>query len=58
LRIQETGSNETNGVVAMREHLGNEIPDTAPYREWLAIIGSLVVAFLVCAFLFSEAFLT
>jgi hypothetical protein len=38
---------------AMRELLGSEIPDTAPYTEWLAIVGSMVVAVLVCAVLFS-----
>jgi hypothetical protein len=43
---------------AMRESLGNEIPDTAPYTEWLAIVGSIVVAVLVCAVLFSNGVLT
>jgi hypothetical protein len=43
---------------AMRESLGNEIPDTAPYTEWLAIVGSIVVAVLVCAVLFSDSILT
>jgi len=43
---------------AMRESLGNEIPDTAPYTEWLAIVGSIVVAVLVCAVLFSNGILT
>jgi hypothetical protein len=38
----------------MRELLGREIPDTAPYTEWLAIVGSIVVAVLVCAVLFSN----
>jgi hypothetical protein len=38
----------------MRETLGNETPDTAPYTEWLAI----VVAVLVCAVLFSNGILT
>jgi hypothetical protein len=33
---------------AMRASLGNEIPDTAPYTEWLALVGSIVVAVLVC----------
>jgi hypothetical protein len=43
---------------AMRESFGNEIPDTAPYTEWLAIVGSIVVAVLVCAVLFSNGILT
>jgi hypothetical protein len=43
---------------AMRESSGNEIPDTAPYTEWLAIVGSIVVAVLVCAVLFSNGILT
>ena len=42
----------------MRESSGNEIPDTAPYTEWLAIVGSIVVAVLVCAVLFSNGILT
>jgi hypothetical protein len=42
----------------MRESSGNEIPDTAPYTEWLAIVGSIIVAFLVCAVLFSNGILT
>jgi hypothetical protein len=42
----------------MRESSGNEIPDTAPYTEWLAIVGSIVVAALVCAVLFSNGILT
>jgi hypothetical protein len=43
---------------AMRESLGNEIPDTAPYTEWLAIVGSIIVAVVVCAVLFSNGILT
>jgi hypothetical protein len=42
----------------MRESLGSEIPDTAPYTEWLALVGSMVVAVLVCAVLFSNGVLT
>ena len=42
----------------MRESLGNEIPDTAPYTEWLALVGSIVVAVVVCAVLFSNGILT
>ena len=42
----------------MRESLENEIPDTAPYTEWLAIVGSIIVAVLVCAVLFSNGILT
>lgn len=37
----------------MREFSEIEIPDTAPYKEWLGIVGSMVLAVLVCAFLFS-----
>jgi hypothetical protein len=29
----------------MRKSSGSESPDTAPYVEWLAIVGSIVVAF-------------
>jgi hypothetical protein len=42
----------------MRESVGNEIPDTAPYTEWLALVGSIVVAVLVCAVLFSNGIVT
>jgi hypothetical protein len=42
----------------MRASLGNEIPDTAPYTEWLALVGSIVVAVLVWAVLFSDSILT
>jgi hypothetical protein len=41
---------------AMRE--GNEITDTAAYTEWLALVGSIAVAVLVCAVLFSNGILT
>jgi hypothetical protein len=41
----------------MRESLGNEIPDTDPYTEWLAIVCSIVVAVLFCAALFSNGVL-
>jgi hypothetical protein len=30
----------------MHESLGSQIPDTAPYIEWLAIVCSIVVAVL------------
>jgi hypothetical protein len=43
---------------AMRASLGNEIPDTAPYTEWLALVGSILVAVLVCAVLLSNGILT
>jgi len=35
----------------MREILESEIPDTAPYKEWLGIAGSMVVAVLICGVL-------
>jgi len=38
----------------MRESSGNEIPDTAPYIEWLAIVCALVVAVLVFAQAYSQ----
>ena len=37
----------------MREFSEIEIPDTAPYKEGLGMVGSMVLAVLVCAFLFS-----
>jgi hypothetical protein len=42
----------------MRESLESQIPDTAPYIEWLAIVCSIVVAALCCAVLFSNGVLT
>jgi hypothetical protein len=41
--------------VAMRETLENRIPDTAPYKEWLAIVGTMALAVLICAVLFAGA---
>jgi hypothetical protein len=48
------GTNHKRTGGAMRESLGRGIPDTEPYTEWLAIVGSIGVAALVCAFLFSQ----
>jgi hypothetical protein len=48
----------TQDPVPMRESLGSQIPDTAPYIEWLAIVCSIVVAALFCAVLFSNGVLT
>jgi len=52
---QGDGRLKVEGVVRCAKSLGNEISDTAPYTEWLAIVGSIVVALLVCAVLFSTA---
>jgi hypothetical protein len=43
---------------AMRDILEREIPDTAPYKEWLGIVGSMLVAVLICAVLFAGGVLT
>jgi hypothetical protein len=43
---------------AMRDILESEIPDTAPYKEWLGIVGSMLVAVLICAVLFAGGVLT
>ena len=42
----------------MRDSLESGIPDTAACKEWLGIVGSMVVAALVCAVLFSGGVLT
>ena len=42
----------------MREILESEIPDTAPYKEWLGIVGSMLVAVLICVVLFAGGVLT
>jgi hypothetical protein len=49
-------SQKRNGYrpVPMRESLESQIPDTAAYTEWLAIVCSIVVAALFCAVLFSN----
>jgi hypothetical protein len=38
---------------AMRESLGTSSFDPAPYKEWLGVVGSLIVAALVWAFVLS-----
>jgi CDP-diglyceride synthetase len=35
----------------MRETLESGIPDTAPYKEWLGLVGSMALAVLICAVL-------
>lgn len=42
----------------MRNYSDMEMPDTAPYKEWLGIVGSMVVAALVGVVLFSGGILT
>jgi hypothetical protein len=42
----------------MRDYSELGIPDTAPYKEWLGIVGSMVVAALVGVVLFSGGILT
>jgi hypothetical protein len=42
----------------MRDNLQREIPDTAPYKEWLGVVGSVMAAVLICVVLFSAGFLT
>jgi hypothetical protein len=43
---------------AMRESLDLGMPDTAPYKEWLGVVGSIVVAALVGIILFSGGLLS
>src|SRR5256884_8526733 len=31
------------------------VPDTAPYKEWLGIVGTMALAVLICAVLFAGA---
>jgi hypothetical protein len=42
----------------MREYKELGIPDTAPYKEWLGVVGSMLVAALVGIVLYSGAILT
>jgi hypothetical protein len=46
------------GGGAMRDYEELGIPDTAPYKEWLGVVGSMLVAALVGIVLYSGAFLT
>jgi hypothetical protein len=39
----------------MRKTAENGIPDTAPYKEWLGIVGTMAVAVLICAVLFASS---
>jgi hypothetical protein len=42
----------------MRDTLDKRIPDTAPYEEWLGVVGSMMAAVAICAVLFSAGILT
>ena len=42
----------------MRDTLQRGVPDTAPYKEWLGIVGSMVAAVAICAVLFAGGLLT
>src|SRR5262249_19342899 len=52
-----TKSGVYTGPGADAQWLGSQIPDTAPYIEWLAIVCS-VMAVLACTGLFSDGVLT
>jgi len=39
----------------MRKTVEKRIPDTAPYKEWLGIVGTMALAVLICAVLFAGA---
>jgi hypothetical protein len=52
------GSGDGTTEDAMRDNLQRGIPDTAPYEEWLGVVGSMVAAVLICAVLFSAGVLT
>jgi hypothetical protein len=42
----------------MRDTLESAIPDTAPYKEWLGIVGSMVAAVAICVVLFAGGVFT
>ena len=42
----------------MRDGFGIEIPDTSACKEWLGIVGSMVAAVAICAFLFGGSIFT
>jgi CDP-diglyceride synthetase len=39
----------------MRKTVEKGVPDTAPYKEWLGIVGTMAVAVLICAVLFASS---
>jgi hypothetical protein len=55
-REMHTSIVERGGV--MREPFEFGMPDTAPYKEWLGVVGSIVVAALVGIVLFSGGILS
>jgi hypothetical protein len=42
----------------MRDGFDYEIPDTTACKEWLGIVGSIVAAVAICAFLFGSSIFT
>jgi hypothetical protein len=42
----------------MRNRLDSRLPDTAPYKEWLGIVGSMLAAVAICGVLFAGGLLT
>ena len=42
---------QSKGWCVMREFFEIEMPDTAPYKEWLGMVGSMALAVLVGAIL-------
>jgi hypothetical protein len=42
----------------MRDGFDYEIPDTTACKEWLGIVGSIVAAVAICAFLFGGSIFT
>jgi hypothetical protein len=46
------------GVVIMRNRIEREIPDTEPYQEILAVMGSIIVVVLGLTVLLSQGMLS
>ena len=42
----------------MRDLIEREIPDTEPYREWLAVMGSIIVVIVGLTVLLSQGVLS
>jgi hypothetical protein len=42
----------------MRDNFESGIPDTAPYKEWLGVVGSMMAAVAICAVLYAGGILT
>jgi hypothetical protein len=58
-RTKKAGSGDGKQTEeGMRDGFDYEIPDTTACKEWLGIVGSMVAAVAICAFLFGGSIFT